>query len=60
MPAEGLVVEEVRGVGSTAAGAVSGTSTQGWNIAGDGDTVVGVGGRDFGHTRCVAWRPYAV
>ena len=32
---------------------------QGWNNAGDGGTVTGVGGRDSGHTHCAAWRPDA-
>ena len=32
---------------------------QGWNSAGDGGTVTGVGGRDSGHSRCAAWWPDA-
>ena len=55
MPAKGSAVEEVQGVGSTSAGAVSSMSAQGRNTAGNGGIVAGVGGRDSGHTRCAAW-----
>ena len=39
---------------------VHGRSTQGWNSAGNGGTVTGIGGQDSDHTRCAAWLPDAV
>ena len=55
MPSEGSAVEEVQGVGSTVAGTVSGMSAQraaGPYSVGDGGTMTGVGGQDFGHVCC--------
>ena len=60
MLAKGPAVEEVQGVGSTAARAMLGKPAQGWNSTGNDGTVVNVGERDSGHTRCAAWRPDAV